>query len=100
MFAQVIEGGATPESRSEMDRIVRDELIPALQAEPGFSGAVNLVDRTSGNGMMIVFWDTEEQARRPPSDMGVEFLKALANIANISTGNRRPPSVWEVNVRV
>ena len=26
------------------DRIVTDEIIPALEAEPGFSGALNLVD--------------------------------------------------------
>jgi hypothetical protein len=100
MYAQVIEGGTTPERRGAMDRIVTDELIPALEAEPGFAGAMNVVDRDSGDAMMIVLWDTEAQARRALPEYGPAFLKSLAGIAAISTGTRRPISVWEVNARV
>ena len=100
MYAQVIEGGTTPERRDAMDRIVTDEMIPALEAEPGFAGAMNVVDRTSGDAMMIVLWNTEAQARRGFSEYGGAFLKALADVAAISTGTRRPISVWEVNARV
>ena len=57
MYAQVIEGGTTPEFRTEMDAIVTDRLIPALEAEAGYAGALNLVDRDSGEAMMIVLWD-------------------------------------------
>ena len=97
MYAQLIEGGTTPEHRDEMDSIVTDQMIPALDAEPGFSSALNLVDRETGNAMMIVFWETEAQARRPLPEYGERFLKALASIAAISTGTRSPISVWEVN---
>ena len=65
MYAQVIEGGTLPERRTEMDRIVTDQLIPALEAEPGYAGALNLVDRESGDAMMVVLWDEEAQALRP-----------------------------------
>ena len=99
MHAQLIEGGTTPERRGEMDRIVTDELLPALDAEPGFTGALNLVDRGTGDALMIILWEDENQARRPLSDYGSAFLKALANIAAISTGTRRPISVWDVNAR-
>jgi hypothetical protein len=99
MHAQVIEGGTTPELRLEMDRIVCDEMLPALHEEPGFAGALNVVDRESGDAMMIVLWDTEDQARRELSAYGSRFLKALADVAAISTGTRRPISVWEVNAR-
>jgi hypothetical protein len=99
MYAQLIEGGTTPARRTDMDRIVTDEMVPALEAEPGFSGALNLVDRESGDAMMIVLWDTEAQARRALAEYGGAFLKALANVAAISTGTRRPISVWEVNAR-
>ena len=99
MYAQLIEGGTTPESRNEMDRIVTDEMIPALEAEPGFSGALNIVDRSSGNAMMLVLWETEAQARRALNEYGDAFLRALARVAQISTGTRRPISVWEVNAR-
>jgi hypothetical protein len=99
MHAQLIEGGTTPEHRAEMDRIVTDQMIPALEVEPGFAGALNLVDRDTANAMMIVFWDTEAQARRALGEYGGAFLKALAAIAGISTGTRRPISVWDVNAR-
>ena len=99
MHAQLIEGGTTPDRRPLMDRLVTDEMIPALAGEPGFAGALNLVDRDSGNAMMIVLWDSESQARRALADYGGGFLKALANVAAISTGTRRPISVWEVNAR-
>jgi hypothetical protein len=99
MYAQVIEGGTTPDRRPQMDRIVTDELVPALQTEPGYAGALNLVDRETGNAMMIILWETEAQARRALAEYGGAFLAALANIAAITTGNRRPISVWEVNAR-
>lgn len=99
MHAQLIEGGTTPERRTHMDRLVIDEMVPALAVEPGFAGALNLVDRDSGNAMMIVLWDTEAQARRALADYGEAFLTALASVAAISTGTRRPISVGEVNAR-
>jgi hypothetical protein len=99
MYAQLIEGGTTPDRRTDMDRIVTDEMIPALHSEPGFAGALNLLDRETGNAMMVVLWEDEAQARRPLADYGSAFLKALANVAAISTGTRRPISIWDVNAR-
>jgi predicted SnoaL-like aldol condensation-catalyzing enzyme len=97
MYAQLIEGGTTSGRRAELDRIVTDELIPALETEPGYAGAFNLANATSGDGVMIVLWQTEAQAGRPLAEYGAAFLKALAQIAAISTGNRRPITVWTVN---
>ena len=99
MYAQLIEGGTTPDRRPEMDRIVTDRMLPALRAEPGFAGALNLVDRGSGDALMIILWDSEPQARRPLSEYGNAFLQALAAVAAISTGTRRPISTWAVNAR-
>jgi hypothetical protein len=100
MFAQVVQGGTTPELRPEMDRIVNEMLMPALKDEPGFAGGLNLVDRETGNGMMIMLWETEEHANLAPSERGPNFLKARAEIASISTGNRSPITMWEVNAQV
>ena len=99
MYAQVVQAGAAPENREQMDSVVVDELLPALEQEPGYAGAVNLVDRETGHAMMIVLWDTEDQAKRPLPLYGQAFLRALASIAAISSGNRAPLSVWEVNAR-
>ena len=51
MYAQVIQGGTTPAARERMNRIVTDEMLPALEAEPGYAGALNLADPESGNGI-------------------------------------------------
>ena len=100
MYAQLVQGGTTPDKRSEMDRIVTDELVPALHDEPGFAGALNLVDRDTGNALMLILWETADQANRSLNEYGQRFLKALASITAISIGNRAPISVWEVNARV
>jgi hypothetical protein len=100
MYAQLIEGGTTPDRRAQMDRLVTEDMIPALKVESGFAGALNLVDHDTGNAMMIVLWESEAQARRALAEYGGAFLKALANVAAISTGTRRPISVWEVNARI
>jgi heme-degrading monooxygenase HmoA len=99
MYAQVVQGGTAREQRAAMDRIVRDELLPALREEPGFSGAVSLVDRGTGSAMMVVFWETEAQATRGFSQYGARFKDALAQVARVSTDGQQL-SVWEVNVRV
>ena len=97
MYAQLVQGGAAPEQRAQMDAIVHEQMIPALQEEPGYAGALNLVDRDTGNAMMLVLWQEEEQARRPLPEYGKKFLQALASIAAISSGNRAPISIWDVN---
>ena len=78
MYAQLVQGGTTPDKRPEMDRIVTGELIPALHEEPGFGGALNLVDYETGEAMMVMLWETAEQARRPLGEYGQSFLRALA----------------------
>ena len=98
MYAQVVQGGTTPELRDEMDRIVVEMLIPALEREPGFRGAVNLEDRETGHGMMLTFWETQEEANRIPTTP--EFMQGLGAVIRISTGERAPISIWGVNAFV
>ena len=99
MYAQLVEGGTTPELREQMDRIVREEPLPALELERGFAGTLNLVDRESGKALMLMLWETREHAELPIAQRGVAFLRALASISEISSGQRAPISVWEVNAR-
>ena len=96
MFATMIQGGTTPAQIDDMNRAVTESLIPALKSETGFRGAVNLEDRSTGHGVMLIFWDTEDQALRPPSSPALH--KALAGILRMSTGERAPASYWHVNV--
>ena len=55
MFATMIQGGTTSARRDEMNGAVTESLIPALRSEPGFRGAVNLEDRSTGHGVMLIF---------------------------------------------
>jgi heme-degrading monooxygenase HmoA len=95
MYAMVVQGGTTSDKRNEMNGAVTELLIPALRSQPGFRGAVNLEDRVTGHGMMLTFWDTEDQALRPPGSPA--FHQALSAVLQISTGERAPTSCWHVN---
>src|SRR3954466_14306808 len=97
MYAQLAEGGTTPERSMAMARIVREEMLPALEQEPGYAGVLNLVDRGSGNALMLMLWQTPEHAQTPLRERGAAFLRALGSIMAISTGSRAPISFWEVN---
>jgi hypothetical protein len=99
MFARVDAGGFEPAQRRELDAVVRERLIPALAREPGFIGALNLVDRASGDAMVIVLWETQDQAELPPRLRGSAFREALATMAGKGCEPRRT-SLWEVNVRI
>jgi hypothetical protein len=83
-----------------MHRIVADEVIPALHDEPGFAGALSLVNPRDGEAIMIVLWQSAEQAQRPLRDNGTSFLAPLLHIAGTSAGDQQQTSVWEVTVRV
>ena len=97
MYCQLVEGGTTPELREQMDRIVREEMVPALQLEAGFAGTLNLVDRETGKALMLMLWETREDAELPLRERGSAFLQALGSVMAISTGARAPISLWEVN---
>ena len=100
MFAQVVQGGTTREDRLRLDALVKDVLMPALDLEPGFAGAYNLVDRDSGDAIMVMLWSTREQAELPPKSRGSAFRDALARIAALSSRPPRSITVWEVHAQV
>jgi hypothetical protein len=93
MYAQLLEGGTTPDRSEDLELAIRDRLLPALREQEGFCGALHLVDRDNGRTMMIVCWETEEQAALPLGDPLVEELAPIASGVGVRT------SVWEVTQR-
>lgn len=81
MYAQLVRSRTATHERDEMHRVVSGDVIPALRERRGFVGALSLVDPASDDAIMIVLWQSAEQARR-------------AFAAHEST------SIWEVTVRV
>jgi hypothetical protein len=100
MYAQLVPCGTAFDRRREVERLIADQVIPALRPEPGFAGAWNLVDATTGSAMLIVLWESAEQARRPSEAYGAAYERALASLAAIRHYDSRPSSVWEVGERV
>jgi hypothetical protein len=96
MYAQVV-GRTVPEKHEQIENILRDVVFPALGEEPGFSGALSLVDRNSGSMLTVLLWETAEQAFRPPSAYGDRFQQALADISRVTADPLPPVSVWEVD---
>lgn len=100
MFAQVITGGTPPDQPTGIDHLQRDELAAAVQQEPGFSGALSLIDRESGTVMLIVLWDTREHAERALAQREAQFHQALSRLARISIDPWPVGSVWEVEIEL
>ena len=96
MYAQMVEHPTAGDREQLVSRIMQEELLPSLLAEPGFSGAVDLCDRFSGKAITIVFWETAAAAFRPPSEYNARFRQGLVTIAEISGRELPPLSVWEV----
>jgi quinol monooxygenase YgiN len=99
VFAQVIEAAMSSADRVEMVRIVREELVPALRDEEGFSGAVGMVEAGTGRAMMIAFWEHEAQAAILPARRGHAFRAALSKLEARSE-QPRSISTWEVGIEL
>lgn len=93
MYAQVLTEGATSERCGELDAAIRDRLLPSLRVQEGFCGALHLVSRDSGEGMLIVLWETEEQAAHAASEHELAVVAPSADVGCART------SVWEVTQR-
>jgi hypothetical protein len=91
VYAQALEGADT----ARLNEIVQRELLPALRTEPGFSGALSLVDHATGRAVVLVFWETEDEAARllPPYYAGL--LAAL----ELPDPETYAPPIWEVGAR-
>ena len=93
MYAQTLEvGGGTSE---DLSQTIRRELLPALRTERGFSGALSLVDRETENTLLLIFWETEEEAARP---LPPYFAALLAKLG-LPDPATYTPRVWEVDAR-
>ena len=94
MYAQVYELlGA--ERGERLNQSIYAELLPALRTEDGFCGALSLVRRT-GELLLLVLWETEDEAARPLPPRLAALLDGLGT-AEATSGR---PEIWEVGARV
>ena len=65
MYAQLIDVRAAPGGTGELARAVRCELFVSLRSHPGFCGGLSLFDHDSDAGLLVLLWETGEQAVNP-----------------------------------
>ena len=94
MYAQVFELLGT-ERGERLDRSIYGELLPALRTEHGFCGALSLVRRETGELLLLVFWETEDEAARPLRPSLAVLLDGLA----ATDATTDSPEIWEVGAR-
>jgi heme-degrading monooxygenase HmoA len=63
MHAAVITMQGTAEQLDAIRRLYRERVLPALRAKPGFRQSFLLQDRSSGKGLGVTLWESEQAAR-------------------------------------
>ncbi len=95
MYARVTQISGSPDAADAGIANFRDDALPALRQIDGNEGALLLVDRTSGKGMAITLWESEEALRA--SEESVIQMRAQAADAMGASGE---PSVDRYEVAV
>jgi hypothetical protein len=93
MYAQALEVSAG--ALEDLSQAICRELLPALRTERGFSGALSLVDRETENTLLLIFWETEEEAARP---LPPYFAALLAKVG-LPDAATYTPRIWEIGAR-
>jgi hypothetical protein len=93
VYALVSRESVVPGGGGDLDAAVRDRLVPALRVQEGFCGALHLVSRRDGEALLVLLWETEEQARDAASHPEIVALGPARG------GPGKPASVWEVTQR-
>ncbi len=64
MYARLVTSQLQPGTVDEAVQIFRDSVVPDARQQPGFQGAMALVDREANKTISITLWQTEAEARR------------------------------------
>ncbi len=62
MYARVTSAEIFKEKIDQFIEIYREYVVPAAKQQNGFRGIQLMVDRETGKGMAISYWETEENA--------------------------------------
>jgi heme-degrading monooxygenase HmoA len=67
MHARIGRVSFSPDSADQMVSHVRSTIIPNYESSEGFKGFTLLLDRSSGEGVGISFWESEEAMKATDS---------------------------------
>lgn len=60
MHARVLSGNVILDALPALKRTLEESILPCAREQPGFRGAVGLVDHSTGRGMLIIWWESAE----------------------------------------
>lgn len=58
MHARVISGKVKKDSIEKLETVLRDVVLPAAAKQRGYRGGWGLIDPSTGNGLLVTFWET------------------------------------------
>ena len=99
MFAQLIKARVDRRRIETLEHAVRSELLPALREEPGYCGAMSLSNRARAETLLLLLWETEEQARRPVEPDVAPFSLARGTVSELLASTGFMVTVWDVDAR-
>ncbi len=94
MYARVTWLEGSPSQAREAIAAMREQAIPAVQATPGFSEILFLVDREGGRALAVTLWETLEDLE--DSEALAQRLRSLPVARWAASGAER----FEVALRV
>jgi hypothetical protein len=62
MYVRITRGRFNPSTEADIQRLVEEQVIPAMQKLPGFQRYLGGVNRSMGMLTAVSLWDTEDQA--------------------------------------
>jgi heme-degrading monooxygenase HmoA len=60
MYARVTVVDGDPERIEAGAKLYKEQVLPAIQGVPGYKGSMLLANRTTGKGIGMSWWETEE----------------------------------------
>jgi len=97
MYARVLFTQVQPEQTSETIQLYRESVVPEQRKQHGFKGVMLLNDRTTGKGISITFWETEDDLKA--SDQTSQYFQQ--QVAKFATYLTAEPvrEAYEVSIQ-
>jgi hypothetical protein len=95
MYVRITRGRFNPATEDDVQRIVEEQVIPALQGLPGFQRYIGMANRSAGTICAVSFWDSDANANFG-RDVLMDAVPALMQIGV----SLEPAEVYEVTLDV
>jgi heme-degrading monooxygenase HmoA len=96
VYARVVSAQVAPDRMDELERVLREVVVPTAEAQRGFQEAMVLLDSATGKGMMITLWATA--ADLAAGEASGYLVRQLATVAPLLRG-AAVRETYEVAVR-